>query len=181
MSTLLHKTGGGSCFPTLVQFEVERRKPKELVCVLINHFQSCSTVRKWVMHARRWLNYHKLSNTDMIRRECTDPGSKEICGCGVSLGQSDSRGNMCRQLVQSYQCTAAHRAMPRTHPRLQRREGRQRVDWVCQAHVLPFLKNHIWQTTPNRFCYQSINSWLDLAQEGMHRCNQWHERCLESI
>lgn len=67
----------------------------------------------------------KLFNAEM-RRECADPGSMEICGCGVSLGRSDTRGNMCRQHAQSYQCTAARRATLHTHPRL-RRERRQRT------------------------------------------------------
>lgn len=60
----------------------------------------------------------KVFNKGM-RRWCTDPDSKEICGCGVFLGRSDNLDNMCRQLVQSYQCTAARRAMLHTHPRLQ--------------------------------------------------------------
>lgn len=48
----------------------------------------------------------------------TDPGSMEICGCGVFLGQSDIQDSMCRQLVQSYQCTAARKVTQHTHPHL---------------------------------------------------------------
>lgn len=49
----------------------------------------------------------------------THPGSRAICGCGVFLGRSGSQGSRCTPPVQSYQCTAAHRATLHTCPRLQ--------------------------------------------------------------
>lgn len=68
---------------------------------------------------------------------CTDPSSKEICGCGVFLGRSGSRGNTCRQLVQSYQCTAARRATLHTRPRLQG-EGEE-ADGITTSTNICFL------------------------------------------
>lgn len=48
----------------------------------------------------------------------TDPDSREICCCDVSLCQTCIQGNRCRPRVQSCPCTAAHRATQRTRPHL---------------------------------------------------------------
>lgn len=89
-----------------------------------------------------------------MRGECTDPGSKEICGCGVFLDQSDSRGNMCRQLVQSYQCTAARRATLHTHPHLQRERKEANCIWSVKVHQDHCLEINIAVITQEH--YQSL-------------------------
>lgn len=81
--------------------------------------------------------------TQQMRGKGTDPGSKGICGCGVFLCRSDSRGNRYRWLVQSYRCTAARRVKQHTRPHLQRQW--KEANGTRTEHVI--VRIVVWKST----------------------------------
>lgn len=121
----------------------------------------------------------------------TDLDSKEICGCGVFLGRSDSRGNTCRQLVRSCRCTAAHRGMQHTHPRLWReREGWREGGLLSEKRDTTvitreqdnqppsFTKFYTHRWEQSSLTGRQLEDILDMSQWKKQRCTVLHSKTL---